>query len=423
MKQYDLLVVGGGQAGCAAALAGARKGLRVLLAEASGSLGGSATVCLVNPYMPYTTVVEEDGKERRLELSAGIFREIHEELNRDEIYGYKGKGPDFHEETMKVLYDRKMQEAGVEVLFHATLCGAETEGRRIQSVTFATVGGLYTFTADTYVDATGDATLSVMSGCSCRLGRPKDSLCQPMTLCFRIGNIDMESYKKHHAEISPLYKKLQAEGKLKNPREDVLIFPTRIPGVLHFNTTRVVRLNPTDPFDVSRAEREAREQVVEMVAFLRENFEAFAHADLLMTAASIGVRESRMLNARYVVTGEELLAGTHYEDGIAAGNYDIDIHSPDGTGTSHHYFPKGVYYTIPYRSMLPQELDNLLVAGRSIGATHEAQASIRIMPICTCLGEAAGVAAAVAHQDGVDVADASAEKIRTLLREAGAFVG
>ena len=233
----------------------------------------------------------------------------------------------------------------------------------------------------------------------------------------------MESYKKHHAEISPLYKKLQAEGKLKNPREDVLIFPTRIPGVLHFNTTRVVRLNPTDPFDVSRAEREAREQVVEMVAFLRENFEAFAHADLLMTAASIGVRESRMLNARYVVTGEELLAGTHYEDGIAAGNYDIDIHSPDGSGTSHHYFPKGVYYTIPYRSMLPQELDNLLVAGRSIGATHEAQASIRIMPICTCLGEAAGVAAAVAHQDGVDVADASAEKIRTLLREAGAFVG
>lgn len=421
---FDLLVVGGGQAGCAAALAGAREGLSVLLVESSGSLGGSATVCLVNPYMPYsTTLTDADGNERKVDLSDGIFREIHEELNRDEIYGYGGNGPDFHEETMKVLYDRKMKEAGVTVLFHATLSDAETEGAQLKSVSFATVGGKLRFTADSYVDATGDATLAAIAGCSFRLGRPADSLCQPMTLCFRLGNVDMESYRAHRAEINPLYKKMQAAGEIKNPREDVLIFGTRIPGVLHFNTTRIVKLNPTDPFDVSRAEAEAREQVVEMFHFLRNNFEAFAHADLLMTAASIGVRESRMIDARHILTAEELLACTKFEDAIAAGNYDIDIHSPDGSGTSHCYFKKGTYYTIPYRSLLPRELDNLAVAGRSIGATHEAQASVRIMPICTCMGEAAGIAAAVAHADGTTLAAADVAKIRTRLQEKGAFIG
>lgn len=424
MKHFDLLVVGGGQAGCAAALAGAREGLSVLLAEASGSLGGSATVCLVNPYMPYGTMMtDESGEKYRLDLSDGIFREIHGELSRDEIYGYSGEGPDFHEESMKVLYDRKMKEAGVTVLFHATLCDAETEGNLLKSVSFATVGGKYTFSADSYVDATGDATLAAMTGVSFRLGRPSDSLCQPMTLCFRLGNVDMESYHAHRSEINPLYKQFQSEGKIKNPREDVLIFHTRIPGVLHFNTTRIVRLNPTDPFDVSRAEAEAREQVVEMFAFLRENFAAFAHADLLMTAASIGVRESRMIDARHVLTGEELIACTKFEDAIAAGNYDIDIHSPDGSGTSHYYFAPGTYYTIPYRSLLPKELDNLLVAGRSIGVTHEAQASVRIMPICTCMGQAAGIAAAVAHESGVTVAEADTDAVRARLREKGAFVG
>ena len=142
-----------------------------------------------------------------------------------------------------------------------------------------------------------------------------------------------------------------------------------------------------------------------------------------MTAPEIGVRESRMIEARHVLTQEELKGAVKFDDAIAAGNYDIDIHSPDGSGTSHYYFPAGVYYTIPYRSLLPKDLDNLLVAGRCIGATHEAQASVRIMPICSCTGEAAGIAAAIAKEDGISVADADAQKIRARLREVGAFVG
>ena len=423
MDKYDLIVVGGGQAGCAAALAGARDGLSVLLVEAAGALGGSATNCLVNPFMPYSTTIEENGEKKDIALSDGLFTEIHDALNEDGLYSEARSWIAFNEESLKVILDRKMAEAGVRVLFHATLCGVRTEGRRIVSASFATVGGVLTFEADSFVDATGDATLSVYAGVPCRLGRPADSLCQPMTLCFRVCNIDVEDFWKHHKEINDLYKKLQAEGRITNPRENVLVFGTRIPGVLHFNTTRVVKHNPTDAFSVSEAEAIAREQVLEMMRFLKANFDCCRNAYLVSTAASIGVRESRMIEARHILDQDEIVAGTHFDDGIAAGNYDIDIHSPDGSGTSHYYFPPGVYYTIPYRCLLPKDLDNLLVAGRCIGATHEAQASVRIMPICICLGEAAGTAAALAKKSGVPVADVDTDALRSRLREKGAFVG
>ena len=422
-KHFDLVVVGGGQAGCAAALAGARGGLSVLLIEAAGALGGSAVNCLVTPFMPFSTKVTENGEEKTLALSQGIFSELHAAYKEDGFYGEASDTCNINEESMKLILDRKMREAGVTVLFHATLCGVAKDGRRVKSVSVATVGGVLEFEADTFIDATGDATLAAYSGVAFRLGRPADSLCQPMTLCFRLCNLDTEAVWKAHGEIQKLYKKFQDEGKIKNPRENVLIFPTRIPGVLHFNTTRIVKHNPTDAFSVSEAEAMAREQVLEMYRFLKDNFEGCRNAKLMMSAASIGVRESRMIEARHVLTQEELVAGTHFPDGIAAGNYDIDIHSPDGGGTSHYYFPPGVYYTIPYRCLLPREFDNLLVAGRSVGATHEAQASIRIMPICVCMGEAAGTAAAMAKEAGVAVADVDTDALRAKLRANGAFVG
>ncbi len=421
--QYDLVITGGGQAGCAAALAGARGGLSVLLLEASGALGGSAVNCLVSPFMPYTTKVMENGAEKTLALSQGIFTELLGAIQTDGIYGGAKSSHDLNEESLKVILDRKMREAGVRVLFHATLCGVRNDGRRVRSVSVATVGGVMEFGADVFLDATGDATLSAYAGVAFRLGRPADSLCQPMTLCFRLFNVDTEALWKSRDAIQKLYHAFQDEGRITNPRENILMFGSRLPGVVHFNTTRIVKHDPTDPFSVSEAEVLAREQVVELFRFLKGNFDCFRNAELLMTAPSIGVRESRMIEARHVLTQEELVAGTHFPDGIAAGNYDIDIHSPDGGGTSHYYFPPGVYYTIPYRSLLPREFDNLLVAGRCIGATHEAQASIRIMPICICMGEAAGTAAALAKEAGVAVANVDTNALRARLRRNGAFVG
>ena len=142
-----------------------------------------------------------------------------------------------------------------------------------------------------------------------------------------------------------------------------------------------------------------------------------------MSASTIGARESRMIDGEHLLTVEELKACTKFPDAIAAGNYDIDIHNPEGSGTSHYFFPEGTWYTIPYRSLLPKGTARLLVAGRCISSTHEAQASYRVMPLVTCLGEAAGAAAAVAHRAGAELRDVNIADLQRTLTDAGAFIG
>ena len=421
MKQshYDVIVIGGGFAGAAAAIAAARQGKHVRLIEKYNCLGGAAAFDLVNPFMRYWDYTE--GRKEKVMLSCGLFTEIVDRI--ESLGGFRGNTRQtFNEEILKLVLNRMAIEAGVELLFGTVLVGAEREGSVIRSITVSGVGGTYTMSADRYIDATGDANLAMLAGFAYRVGRESDGLCQPMTLCFRLGNVDMEKYYACKPEITPLYKKLRAEGKIQNPREDVLVFNTVTDGILHFNTTRVVKLNPTDAEDVTRAEIMAREQVFEMIAFLRENFEAFRDCVLLSTGMQIGARESRMIEGEYTLTQEDLLACTRFADSVAVCNYDIDIHSPDGSGTSHYYFPDGQYYTIPYRIMIPKGADNLLVTGRCVSATHEAQASLRIMPTVATLGEAAGIATAISCESGKSVREIDVEQLRETLRRVGAKI-
>ena len=235
-----------------------------------------------------------------------------------------------------------------------------------------------------------------------------------------MSGVDLDLFTEERPRLQELYKEKQAKGEIKNPRENILVFFGVGEDVLHFNTTRVVMLDPTNPFDVSKAEVIARKQIHELIVFLKENSSAFNESALISVSVNIGVRESRKLKGVHVLTGDELIKCTRFDDSIALGNYDIDIHSPTGTGTSHRYFADGEYYTIPYRSLLPKEYDNLLVAGRCISATHEAQASVRIMPICCCMGEAAGTAVAIAHKTDKNVHTVDVELVRRNLKENGA---
>ena len=408
-KTWDLIVVGGGLTGVAAAVSARREGLEVLLIEKAGFLGGAPGTLLINPFMPYSTTV--DGK--RFELSRGFFSELRAMLK--EVGGYVDGREDIHEEYLKLAFDRLVMKEGVQPLFHAVLCGVEKDGEEIKAVKVVTKAGVLTFRARYFIDSTGDADLAVM-------GRP-DGLCQPMTLCFRIGNVDIPTFQKNRQAMQEKYKQFQAEGKIKNPRENVLIFNTLVDGVLHFNTTRVVKHNPTDPFDVTEAEMIAREQMFEMYHFLKENCPGFEKSQLLYSAGEIGPRESRMIDGEYLLTETDLRDCVKFDDAIAAGNYDIDIHNPEGTGTSHYYFPAGTWYTIPYRSLQPKNASNLLVAGRCISSTHEAQASYRVMPIVTTLGQAAGTAAAVACKAGVGVKDIDVKALQDTLVKNGAFIG
>ncbi len=416
-KTWDLIVVGGGMTGVAAAVAARRASLgEVLLIEKAGYLGGAAATNLVSPFMRFYTKVNDE----RFLLSRGFFTELRALMRR---YGAQNESNySINEEYLKVALDDLVAQEGVTALYHAVLSGVEREGNVIKSVSVATKAGVLTFGARYFIDCTGDADLAMQAGCPFRLGR-SDGLCQPMTLCFRVGNVDTQAFFQGLKQTQDKYKELKAAGIIKNPREDILAFGTLVDNVLHMNTTRVVKYDPTNPFDVTEAERQARAQMVEMVEFLRQYAAGCENCQLLYSAGEIGVRESRMIDGEYLLTEQDLKNCTKFDDAIAAGNYDIDIHNPEGSGTSHYFFEEGTWYTIPYRSLQPKGADNLLVAGRCISVTHEAQASCRIMPIVTTLGEAAGVAAAVAAAHHIGVKQVDVHAVQAILTKNGAFTG
>ncbi len=415
MKKYDLAVIGGGFAGVAAALAAARGGAKVLIVEKSNCLGGAAVNSLVNPFMPYSTKM--DGE--RVDLSTGIFKEIHDRLAERHAL----RGESFLEEELKYILNEMVLEAQVDLLFHAYIFKVDRCGERIESVTVATKSGALVISADYFIDATGDAQLAYLGGCPTTLGREPDHLCQPMTLCFRLGNVDVQAFFASKERWREAHKKSLDAGELINPRENILVFRTPIPNVLHFNTTRVVKKNPTSPEDVTEAEVLARRQVYEIYDLMKKHADGLENSFLMMTAAEIGVRESRMIVGDYVLTEQDCRNCVKFEDAIAACNYDIDIHNPEGTGTSHYYFPDGEYYTIPYRSLIPSGASNLLVAGRCISSDHGAQASYRIMPVVCCLGEAAGVAISLAVKHNSTVREVNVSELQSVLKQNGAYIG
>ena len=240
-----------------------------------------------------------------------------------------------------------------------------------------------------------------------------------MTLCFWISNVDTEQFRKDRPNINDVYKQWQAEGKIKNPRENVLIFKHVAPGILHFNTTRIINMNPVDARDLTRAQIEARKQIFEMYDFLKANFESFKNSVLLMSAPEIGVRESRMIDGDYVFCLDDILSYRKFEDSVACGCYEVDIHNPSGTGTHLIYLKSDDYYTIPLRCLFPRGLKNLLVAGRCISSTHEAQSAYRIMPIVCNIGEAAGFTAALANKSGVMPREIDINELHAVLKKYG----
>ncbi len=417
MKTYDLIVVGGGFSGTAAAVAAARGGASVLLIERANCLGGAAAGCLVFPYMNYHTTLNGE----RVALSRGLFTEINERLAAFNALDGAIDGCRFHDEYLKIVLADMAEEAGVDLLFHTVLSDCTVSEGRVESIETVNKSGKTTFRAKYFIDATGDGDLCHLAGFPMRLGREPDHLCQPMTLCFRLSGIDADAFYAEYPKMQTLYQEFREKGKITNPREDILTFRPLTDGVIHFNSTRIVKRNPTDAFDLTAAELDARRQVLELFRFLKENFSSCKQAHLLSTATEIGVRESRMACGEYTLTEKDLKECKKFPDAVAYGNYDIDIHNPEGSGTSHYYFKAGEYYTIPYRSLIPKDSRNLLVGGRCISATHEAQASIRIMPIVTCIGEAAGSAAALAAKENLPVSEISVPALREALYASGAL--
>jgi len=413
----EVIVCGGGPAGLCAAVAAAQEGADTLLIERYGFLGGMATAGLINPFMPYYT-----GGEQIIE---GLFQQI---IDRLEAAGGWSHRQDewardaFDPEIMKLVAQDMAEEAGVRLRLHTMVVDASSKDGHVGQALLASKSGLEAAEAAIFIDATGDGDLAARAGAPYEQGRPEDGLSQPMTLMFRMAGVDEERMPSREA-INRLYDEAKATGQIDNPRENVLWFYTTRPGEIHFNTTRVVRRDGTSAADLTAAELEARRQVKQMVKFLTAKVPGFANAYLSATGTQIGVRESRRILGEYVLTAEDVLGARKFADGIARGCYDIDIHSPTGTGTVIKSLPAGESYDIPYRCLCPRGFDNLLVAGRPISATHQAHSSVRIMPIAAAVGEAAGTAAAMGIAQKQSVTTVDVAQLRERLRQRGANLG
>jgi hypothetical protein len=438
-RSFDVLVIGGGNAGCAAALAAARHGARTLLVERYGFLGGTATAAMVGPWMTF-----HSGPER---IVGGIAQEIVERLVA--MGGSPGHIPDssdyvatitpFDPELHKALLFEMMAESGVSLLLHAYFLDAVCDARgAVRGARVATVGGLRTYEAQVTIDASADAYVAVSAGVAVQQGDEGGKV-QPASLMFRLSHVDLAAtatYVREHADqmrtslppaqreaaaltavagLYELWNAARARGDVDLPRELVSFFISPYPDEVTVNMTRVIEIDPLDPDDLTRAEIEGRAQVMQLLSFFRRDVPGFANARIAATAAQIGIRESRRIVGAYTLTRDDVLSARTFDDAVARSAYPIDIHNPTGSGTTTFRLPPGASYEIPYRCLVPERVDALLVAGRCISTTHEAHASTRLTPTVMTLGQAAGTAAALCVARGLRPRDVPAETLRAAL--------
>jgi hypothetical protein len=425
----DVLVVGGGPAGFAAAVGAADTGADVVLVERYGFLGGNATAALVMPLMSFhnehkQAAFTEAGDTSRLlptdhgegePVVAGVLWQL-----LDRLTGRGGCLPPspktgytvpFDPELFKFSLLEMMDEAGVRMLFHSFASGAlplgDGSGWR---VVFETKSGPVVIDAGVVVDGTGDGDVAASCGAPFEIGRPEDGLVQPMTLMFRVADFsrpDFADYVRENPDqwrgvhgLWDLIEEARAAGELRLPREDILLFATPHPREVAVNSTRVNRVLGTSVWDLTRAEYAARRQLAQIDRFLRTRVPGFEESYVVQSGTHIGVRESRRVLGDYQLTGHDILAARTFPDVIAHGAYPVDIHNPRGSGTVLKRVPRGSFYDIPLRCLIPRGTERLLVAGRCISGTHVAHSSYRVMPIAMATGHAAGVCAALTVRHG-----------------------
>lgn len=447
-KHWNVIVCGGGLAGVCAAVAAARNGASTLLIERDGSLGGTMTNALVGPMMTFHS------PERQ--VIAGLAQEIVDRLEAmNASPGHILDASDycytitpFDAEALKLVCQRMVLEAGAKILYHTLVTGTLKDGDRLTGIQITHKAGSETLTADVIIDASGDGDVVALSGAPFEFGRASDGRVQPISLMFKISHVDndaLREYTKNHGEevrrtekqletymAQPLNinsgfnDKLQAYIKANNVpliRSGLLFFNTIYEDEFIVNTSAVYGVNPLNPWELSEAENVAREQVFALFDFFKKEIPGFAQSRLVSVGARLGVRESRRTIGEYMLTGQDILEQRRFPDDVVTCAYPVDIHSlVPGEKSSAGYPYHGETYGIPYRCLVPQKIDQLLVAGRCISVTREAQGSMRTSPTVMALGHAAGTAAVLSLREECSPRELNTEKLReTLLRE-GAII-
>ena len=415
----DVLVIGSGSAGATAAITAALAGARVTLVERYGFMGGISTQVLDTFYGFYTP-----GSAAR-KVVGGVPDRVVEALMargmallRPNTYG-AGQGITYDPETLKIVWETLAVQAGVRLLYHTFVVDALREGERVTGVVAVGKRGFVRLTAQTIIDASGDADVAAAAGVA--FEGAQDGPVQSLTTTFKLINVDIPRAKAvSGAQLHALMADAIAEG-YALPRREGSVHITPLAGVMATNMTRVSEIDATDPEQLTRAEIEGRAQALEYTRFLVDKVPGYEHALLGGLSTQIGVRESRRIFGVYRLTRDDVLSARKFEDAIAQCGAPIEDHHA-GSDTAWQYLPDGETYHIPYRCLLPQSAEGLLVVGRCLSADHDAHASVRSMGQCMAMGQAAGMAAALCAQGGAlpRVLDVSALQAR--LREIGAVI-
>ncbi|MCS7114866.1 MAG: FAD-dependent oxidoreductase [Nitrososphaerota archaeon] len=402
----DAVVVGGGPSGVAAAISAARNGLEVMLVERYSYLGGMATgglVLLFIEYDRYEYGILKETVERLAKLSNGVAlfpRKKPWILGPETPTWIEGFGlsggymPPFDPEMLKFVCNEMAVEAGVRLMLNCTFVDTIKMDDAVQGVIVENKEGRQAVLSKVTIDATGDGDVFAMAGAPFK----EDVHPAGLSLSFRMMNVNVEEAMRFIEENPEKYRQLvnrhaQQEG------YGLVWFPTTIKGVvLFFQYLR--GLSATKVEDLTRAEIEGRRKVMASVEFFRKNVPGFETAILMDTSSQIGTRESRRVEGEYVLTKEDILEGRRFHDAIA----------------------RNPYFDIPYRCLVPKKIENLLVAGRCISTTHEAQASIRMICPCYATGEAAGAAAATAIEENVPPREISVKKLQERLTRQGVVI-
>ncbi|NLS77550.1 MAG: FAD-dependent oxidoreductase [Chloroflexi bacterium] len=451
IAEVDVVVCGGGPGGLPAAIAAARHGAKTLLIERYGFLGGLATAGLVAP------ILGHHAHNSSQPIVEGLLREITERMHAlggaptwEETLARWGIN--FDAETFKRVADLLVQEAGVELLLHTLVTDVVVQDGRIAAVIIENKSGRQAIAAKVVVDATGDADVAYRAGAPTKQGRDFDGKVESMGSFMHLAGLPSLTDEARRAAVEQV-RQAMAAGKLRFYNPGFLGVNDMRPDHTSPNMTRFAG-DPTDGGDMTQAELSVRRDVWDLVAFLRDQVPGMEGVYLAATSPQVGPRESRQIVGGYALTGQDVHAGAKFADAIARGSWWVDIHCPLGNTYPVHlcivecprqescpfwaaehgrmftrqgdqgtvYPPDGDWYDIPYRCLVPNAIDNLLVSGRCISATHEGMAGARVMGTCFAIGQAAGTAAALAAQANGRPRDVDVAQLRAALGADGALV-
>ena len=402
-RETDVLVCGGGPAGIAAAVTAAREGSKVLILERHPFLGGVWTAGSL-------TILLDT--ERKAGFNAELRRRLHERGASTFVAHEWPEWPVYGIEAMKGLLDEIIEEEGIEVQLYTQVVAVAREGRKVTGVFTESKSGREFIKARIVIDTTGDGDVAALAGCAFDMGRAKDGKTQPMTLYGRIGG-----YRGAPVHVEPL-RQVAIDAGFKPSYERVTLFPQPgQPGVFMLMATHLYGCG-IDVRDLTRAEFQGRKEIRKLVEIFKQHAGPEWHdVYLIDTGPFVGVREGRRIRGRYYLTAEDLAQGRRFEDGICEVLFAADIHHHDPREGGGLYNARTLPYDIPFRSLLPQDYDNLIMAGRCISGDHIAHASYRVTGDAIATGEAAGLAAAIALLDGIDPANIDPSRLLYRLAE------